>query len=203
MPNNFDRITMSTYQTIGLILYFSFYTIFYVKLFLQKRRHIKTIQIIRGQKPKRTAVVELLLIVTLFSTALIQFVSIVWVQKIMVMIQSDWVRSGGIPIAAAGIIVLVVSMATMRDSWKGGIDYNQRTKLVTTGIYQYSRNPGFTGFDLFYAGLFLLFPNLFNLIFSGLLMIMLHLQILEEEKYLTIAFGQVYADYKKKTRRYF
>ena len=35
-----------------------------------------------------------------------------------------------------GIIVLVVAMVTLGDSWRGGIDYNQKTALITTGIYK-------------------------------------------------------------------
>lgn len=194
---------MKIYQTIGLVLYFSFYSIFYIKLFVQKRRHIKTIQLFHGQKPKRTAMIEVILMTILFSTAFVQFISIVWVNKIPIIVQYDWIRSGGILLAVVGIVVLAVAMATMRDSWKGGIDYNQKTELITTGIYKYSRNPGFTGFDLFFSGLALMFPNRLNLTFSIALIIILHFQILEEEKFLAQAFGQVYLDYKMKTRRYF
>lgn len=194
-------------QICGLILYFSFYSVFYAKFFLQKRRHVKTLQVIVGDKPRRTVIVELTLIVLLIANATIQFVSIVWAEKFPVLFTSDavrnWTRWLGVFGAVKGIILLTVAMVTLRDSWKGGIDYRQKAKLVTTGIYRLSRNPGFLGFDLFFVGLFLQFPTLLTLIGGGLLIVLLHLQILEEEKYLAKSVGEVYWAYKKRTRRYF
>lgn len=44
--------------------------------------------------------------------------------------------------------------------------------------------------------------NIFLLIFSVWADVMLHLQILQEEKYLLEEFGQEYIDYKNKVMRY-
>lgn len=43
----------------------------------------------------------------------------------------------------------------MRDSWRVGVSKTDRTELVTSGIYQISRNPAFLGFDLLYIGILL------------------------------------------------
>ena len=40
----------------------------------------------------------------------------------------------------------------MKDSWQAGIPDKDKTELVTTGIYRFSRNPAFLGFDLMYVG---------------------------------------------------
>lgn len=48
----------------------------------------------------------------------------------------------------------------MRDSWRAGIDRTQKTKIINTGIYRYSRNPAFVGFDLLYIGMRLAFSNI-------------------------------------------
>jgi len=117
--------------------------------------------------------------------------------------QNEFVRYGGILISILGVALLITAMVTLQDSWRGGIDYDQNTELVTAGVYKYSRNPGFFGFSLFYIGMSLLFSNALNVIFSGTMLLILHLQILEEEKFLTIAFGKQYLDYTKKTKRYF
>ena len=47
----------------------------------------------------------------------------------------------------------------MRDSWRAGIPERDGTELVTGGLYAFSRNPAFLGFDLMYLGVFLLFAN--------------------------------------------
>ncbi len=52
------------------------------------------------------------------------------------------------------------------------------------GIYNYSRNPAFLGFDLVYIGILLMFFNPVLLVISVFAMVMLHLQILREEKFL-------------------
>jgi protein-S-isoprenylcysteine O-methyltransferase Ste14 len=190
-------------KIIGLILYFSFYISFYIKLFVQSRHGIKTIQIGRGNKPKKTGIIEAGLVITLLITTLIQFLTILFDGNLPLVIQRDGVRYFGAILSVAGIIVLIVAMATLGNSWRGGIDYKQKTALITTGIYKYSRNPGFVGFDLFFIGMALLFSNRVNVIFSCMLLFLLHLQILEEEKFLSKAFGKEYSDYQKKTRRYF
>lgn len=190
-------------KMIGLILYFSFYITFYLKMFMQSSRGIKTIQIGSGDKPKKTVIIEVSLVITLVITALTQFLTIMFVEKLPIIIQNDPVRYFGAVLSAAGIIVLIVAMVTLGDSWRGGIDYKQKTGLITTGIYKFSRNPGFVGFDFFFIGMALLFSSLFNLIFSCMLLCILHLQILEEEKFLSITFGKEYLEYRKKTRRYF
>jgi protein-S-isoprenylcysteine O-methyltransferase Ste14 len=135
--------------------------------------------------------------------ALIQIAGILFVDNLPLFIQNDLIRSFGIVISTVGIILLIISMATLGDSWRGGMDYNQSTKLITTGIYTFSRNPAFVGFDLFFIGMSLLFSHIFNLIISFILILVIHQQILEEEKFLTTAFGEKYTDYQKKTRRYF
>ena len=90
----------------------------------------------------------------------------------------------------------------MRDSWRAGIPERDSTKLVTTGIYAYSRNPAFLGFDLQYIGVLLLYCNALTLAFTAFAIIMLHLQILQEERYMAATFGEEYAAYRRAVRRY-
>lgn len=74
--------------------------------------------------------------------------------------------------------------------------------MITDGIYKISRNPAFLGFDCVYIGLVLMFFNLPLLIASAFAVIMLHLQILQEERYLAKIFGDNYICYKNKVFRY-
>nr|WP_325196398.1 methyltransferase [uncultured Oscillibacter sp.] len=55
----------------------------------------------------------------------------------------------------------------------GEIDRLERfEKLVTDGIYRYSRNPAFLGFDLQYIGVLLMYCNLLTGMFTVFAMVM-------------------------------
>jgi protein-S-isoprenylcysteine O-methyltransferase Ste14 len=111
-------------------------------------------------------------------------------------------RFTGFCIGMLGDIIFLVSVLCMKDSWRAGISDKDRTKLVTTGIYRYSRNPAFLGFDFMYVGLLLMYFNLSMLVVSAFAIIMLHLQILQEERYLTENYGDSYREYRKHVFRY-
>ena len=92
----------------------------------------------------------------------------------------------------------------MRDSWRAGVSKTDKTELVTSGIYSFSRNPAFLGFDLGYLGISLMFFNWPLYIISLLAIIILHLQIVNvEEDFLIDTFREEYINYKKKVCRYF
>ena len=90
----------------------------------------------------------------------------------------------------------------MKDSWRAGIPDRDKTELVTDGIYSYSRNPAFLGFDLLYIGVLLMYCNLLTLMFTIFAISMLHMQILQEERYLSSVFGKEYQEYRHKVFRY-
>ncbi|WP_102398918.1 methyltransferase family protein [Haloimpatiens massiliensis] len=194
---------MNIYTNIGVMILFAFYGSYFVKMLIQSKSGIKTDRMARGSKTIRTFTIELILKIITFLMAIIQFVSILFIDKLSLLIQNSLVRDIGIIISSLGIVVFITAMATMHDSWRAGIDNTQKTKIITVEIYKYSRNPAFVGFDLFYIGEALIFSNVFNIIFACVSILMLHLQILEEEKSLPVVFGNEYLSYREKTCRYF
>ena len=56
--------------------------------------------------------------------------------------------------------------------------------------------------DLMYVGICLIYCNILTVVFTLFAIIMLHFQILQEEKFLEKAFENEYIDYKKKVFRY-
>ena len=54
-----------------------------------------------------------------------------------------------------------------------------------------------------YIGILLMYFNGVLLLFTIWVIVMLHLQILQEEKYLETVFGEEYRAYRKCTGRYF
>lgn len=193
---------MNTESIIGLIILFAFYGSYFVKIFMQRKSGISTDRMGKGSKPKKTFIIEVILKISSILTAVIQLISIIFIQELPMLIQNHLVRYIGFIISLLGVVVFVNAMITMGDSWRAGIDNTQKTKIVKAGIYKYSRNPAFVGFDLFYIGIALGFSNVYNIIFACASILMLHLQILEEEKFLPTVFGEEYLDFKKKTRRY-
>jgi protein-S-isoprenylcysteine O-methyltransferase Ste14 len=103
-------------------------------------------------------------------------------------------------VTAAAIIVAfyAVYFGKMLAQRRQGI----RTGLVTGGIFRVSRNPAVLAFDLVYVGVLAICFNPILATFSLWSMIMLHLQIREEEKFLTGVFGEPYTNYMNRTRRY-
>ena len=98
--------------------------------------------------------------------------------------------------------IFLLSVLTMRDSWRAGIPERDGTELVTGGLYAFSRNPAFLGFDLMYLRVFLLFANWLSGLCSAFAVLTLHLQILQEERYLEGVFGEPYRAYRTRVFRY-
>ena len=111
-------------------------------------------------------------------------------------------RFTGFLIGMLGDGVFFLSVLCMKDSWRAGIPSKDKTELVTAGIYRYSRNPAFLGFDFMYVGVLLMYGNLLTLGFSAFAMVMMHLQILQEERYLENTFRADYIAYKQQGFRY-
>lgn len=193
---------MGTESTIGLLILFAFYSSYFVKFFMQKKNGISTDRMGKGIKPKKTFVIEVILKITTILTAVTQLISIIFIEEFSPLIQNYFIRYSGFIISLLGVAVFTNAMIAMGDSWRAGVDNTQKTKIVKAGIYKYSRNPAFVGFDLFYIGMALSFSNFFNIIFACAAILMLHLQILEEEKFLPTAFGEQYLNYKNETNRY-
>lgn len=182
---------------IALAIIFIFYLIYFTKMFLQKKQGIKTNQI-GSRKEKKLHIIETLMAIATYSIVLVEVISIFTNFNYSINI----IRIIGAILGFIGDLVFLLAITCMKDSWRAGIPKSDKTKLVTNGIYKISRNPAFLGFDLVYIGILLLYFNPIHLIFTLFAIIMLHLQILQEEKFMEATFNDEYVDYKKKVFRY-
>lgn len=185
------------FQLAALAILLLFYGIYFTKQLAQKRRGIQTRQMGR-RKEKDLHRVEVLMAAATGLIVPVQLLSIGFQWSCL----PGGVRALGAVLGLVGDGIFLVAVLTMRDSWRAGIPETDRTEFVSTGIYRYSRNPAFLGFDLMYLGILLLFFNLPLLLFTLWAMVMLHLQILQEERYLPTVFGTAYATYQKQVCRY-
>ncbi|MHA1376020.1 MAG: methyltransferase family protein [Promethearchaeota archaeon] len=108
---------------------------------------------------------------------------------------------GGVLIGI-GIIILLISMVQFKSiSRSFGRDTSQ---LITSGIYQWSRNPQNLGCFFTMFGTTLITRSLLAFLLSIGYLFIIHLYIiLMEEKYLEQLFKEDYKRYKKKVARYF
>lgn len=186
-----------SYLWLALLVLVIFYGIYFAKMLAQRRQGIQTRQIGRV-KDKSVHTVEMSMSIATFAAPVIQILSILFGWNHM----HANARFTGFCIGMLGDMIFLVSVLCMKDSWRAGIPDKDRTKLVTTGIYRYSRNPAFLGFDFMYVGLLLMYFNLSMFVVSSFAIIMLHLQILQEERYLTENYGDSYREYRKHVFHY-
>ena len=186
------------FQILAGIILLVFYGCYFGKMLMQRRQGIQTDQMGKG-KSGGTKKIELTMKVATLSVPIAEVLSICLNATAL----PAWARDAGLCIAVLGDVIFVLSVLTMKDSWRAGVSETDKTELVTDGIYQISRNPAFLGFDLVYIGILLLFFNWILVFFSVFAMVMFHLQIVKvEEKFLVSVFGEDYAQYKKTVNRY-
>ena len=185
------------YRLLALLVLALFYGVYFVKQWTQKRHGIRTMQIGRSQDPRVRSVEWLMSVAT---------VGIIPAQ--LLSIGFGWnhlpagARFSGFCVGLIGDLIFLCAVLCMKDSWRAGIPDRDRTALVTNGIYRFSRNPAFLGFDLQYIGVLLMFCNLLTALFTAFAIAMLHMQILQEERHLSASFGAAYQAYRRDVFRY-
>lgn len=101
-----------------------------------------------------------------------------------------------------GLSFCLYAQIKMGKSWRVGIDENVTTKLVTTGLYGYIRNPTYLGLFLLNIGVWLIWPTWTVFVLNLLFVLFLEIQVRCEEDHLYKIHGEKYADYLNKTKRY-
>jgi protein-S-isoprenylcysteine O-methyltransferase Ste14 len=114
------------------------------------------------------------------------------------------------PAFAIGILIIIgaialglVAVREMRRA-KTPLDVRKSTtEIVTSGVFQFSRNPIYIGMVLFCLGAAFLLDSLWSLGFCAALALVLQRGVIEpEEAYLEQKFGDKYLRYKAKVRRW-
>ena len=151
-----------------------------------------------GNKPKKVIIIEKIMQVATVVTCVVGVLSVIFA-KVVPYLPA---RIAGIVCGVLGVLFFAMASITMKNSWRVGIP-EEKTSLVTAGIYKWSRNPAFVGFDLLYLSTCLMFFNIPLMMVSMWAAVMLHLQILQEEQHMVNMFGCEYVEYKRHTLRYF
>lgn len=186
------------FVVIAIIEMAAFYVCYFSKMIAQKKKGIQTDQMGKGKEGFVKFVEVTLKIITCLTPA-VELISILLFKSLL----PEIVRWMGAVIGVIGVSIFIISVVTMRDSWRAGVSETEKTELVTDGIYKISRNPAFLGFDLLYIGILLMYFNWLLFVVSAFAIVMFHLQIVNvEEEFLIVTFGDEYIKYKNKVCRY-
>lgn len=102
----------------------------------------------------------------------------------------------------SGLGLCALAQTTMGSSWRVGIDRNQRTDLVSTGIYRVIRNPTYLGLHLVDLGFWLVWPTTMVAAYFVLFFVIMDIQVRCEEEHLLSLHGEAFASYARGTWRY-
>ena len=108
----------------------------------------------------------------------------------------------GVSLCFGSLLLLLLSLISFGKSFRVGIDLEQSDRLVITGLFAFSRNPIYVAFAMVLLGQFLVFPNWIPLVYLAAGLWLLHRQILREEDFMRKRYGQAYAEYCRRVRRY-
>ena len=113
---------------------------------------------------------------------------------------SAWTTLSFLCLWLAGILIMSLSFQKLGGSLRMGLP-SEKTALVTTGIYRYSRNPVYLGGAFLLAASLVYAFSWINLIAAALGVLLHHRIALAEEKFLAGRFPEFEA-YRKSTPRY-
>jgi len=109
----------------------------------------------------------------------------------------------GLILAVAGIGLTFAAQLAMGDSWRVGVDPEERTDLVTDGPFELVRNPIYSAMLPTIFGLVLMVPSALAVAAICVLFVSLELQVrLVEEPYLLQVHGDAYAGYAARVGRF-
>ena len=110
----------------------------------------------------------------------------------------------GLALCVIGIAFSSYAQHKMGKEWRIGVDPNEKTELVTTGLYKFIRNPIYTGCIVHGTGLIILAPHLLFLITGlvGYFAVRAYVKDVEEP-YLIEIHGDNYRHYMSQTGSFF
>jgi protein-S-isoprenylcysteine O-methyltransferase Ste14 len=131
---------------------------------------------------------------------LLQFVNVIEPLNIWA---AEWTRVAGATVATVGIGLTVWAQLAMGDSWRIGVDSEETTQLVHSGVFGLVRNPIYSAMLVFEFGIALLATNLVTIAGFLVALAALELQVRRvEEPYLLANHGAHYRDYTARVGRF-
>jgi protein-S-isoprenylcysteine O-methyltransferase Ste14 len=120
-----------------------------------------------------------------------------------VLLSFEWRLGIGILLFGGGIALAVAGARLFRQMGTNANPAQPALTLVTTGIYEYLRNPMYVGLGLIVAGIGIVFASDWTLALLVPAALIIHFGVvLREEEYLSRKFGDAYRRYMETVPRY-
>ena len=106
----------------------------------------------------------------------------------------------GVMLCISGILFASYCQFAMGKNWRMGVDPDEKTELITSGIYSKIRNPIYTACMVYGLGLLILAPNVLMLVTGivGFFAVKAYVRSIEEP-YLLVLHGEKYLRYMEST----
>ena len=139
---------------------------------------------------------------------------LLFVIPILVSVAIEWLRPTsfvhgamrwtiGTVIFIAGVALNVSGFLTQKRAGTDPIPFNPSTRIVSHGLYRFTRNPMYIGFALCTLGLAVLLDSIWMLLAVPIGLVLIDsIIITREERYLERKFGGEYLSYKRSVRRW-
>jgi protein-S-isoprenylcysteine O-methyltransferase Ste14 len=104
---------------------------------------------------------------------------------------------------SGGVLLVGWFVRTMRSAGTPLSPREPVSKLITTGPFRYTRNPGYLGLAMIYSGIAFLANTLWVILLLPATLLVIQRGVIErEERYLERKFGEEYLRYKAQVRRW-
>ncbi len=184
---------------VSLLIYIG---LFGVSLIIPKRAGYNPKGTTRGYTKEKIALstssILLILVIVLY---VVTEESINWFWKFPFLATPffQWV---GTVVIGTGLILEAVGIATLGVNFRVMLP-QEKTNLVTHGIYSYVRHPVVLSVMLFAVGIFFIVPNGLTLFNAVVQVVMYNVKADVEEQYLLQVHGENYRTYKKSVGKFF
>lgn len=109
----------------------------------------------------------------------------------------------GIVGASVGLLLGIAALGLFRRKGTKPEPWKPSSALVTTGVYRFTRNPMYLGMLFLYAGVALMAGGPLTIGPLALVFLTLNFYVIgREEAYLERRFGEAYAEYRERVRRW-
>ncbi len=109
----------------------------------------------------------------------------------------------GAAVALAGLFLILVSLNLFRRFRTRPEPWEPSSTLILTGVYRFTRNPMYLGMALLSVGIAVFFESLLGCALVAAVVVAIdRIVIAREERYLLRRFGEDYAGYQSRVRRW-